>query len=293
MDGQHRPEAAMRIHDEQIARNARLRPPVPASQAERAADNRRPNAPPNVQALDESAVLDLQRFAGNAAVTELLADGAARSGPPAAKDEEVGAPRPHFDLGGFAGFDPRRALGAASFGTMPFGAMPDKSPTETEQEQDQSVDVGTFAAQARGLKIIAEASGVFESTDFPDGFKFTQTIETNAPLHGAVSPYVDPHPNDDTKPFYWTDAEQRKYPTTFRDHPSRNPPMSSAVTYWQATLALNGVDEANKTVTGFDYLTYGFIMDAAGNVKLNFPANVDGANHRQTLMNEWSGWTFS
>jgi len=112
-------------------------------------------------------------------------------------------------------------------------------------------------------------------------------------LHGADAPYVDPHPNDDMKPFYWTDVEQRMYPTTFKDHPSRNPPTGTAVTYWQATLALNGVDEASKSVTGFDYVTYGFLIDAAGNVKLNYPQQVDGENHRQTLKNEWSSWTFT
>ena len=31
---------------------------------------------------------------------------------------------------------------------------------------------------------------------------------------------------------------------------------------------------------------------AAGNIKLNYPANVDGENHRQTLAEEFSGWTF-
>jgi hypothetical protein len=278
----------MRIYEDQIARNARLRPPAAARQVDRAAEPARPNQPLSVQALDESAILDLQRFAGNAAVAGLLADGASAPAPKVARPDEVGAPQPRVALGGFGGFGPSQ-----TFGAMSFGARPDKSPNETEQEQDQSFYVGTFAARNQGLKIIAEASGVFESTDYPDGFKFTQTIETNAPLHGATSPYVDPHPNDDTKPFYWTDAEQRTYPTTFRDHPSRNPPTGAAVTYWQATLALNGVNESSKTVTGFDFITYGFTMDAAGNVKLNFPANIDGTNHRQTLKNEWSGWTFT
>ena len=172
--------------------------------------------------------------------------------------------------------------------------MPDKSEVENEaEEQDQSIDVGTFAARTGGVRIVGEIGGGYRArTDFPDGLKFTQTIETNAPLRAASSPYVDPHPNDDTKPFYWTDAQQKKYPTTFKDHPWRYPPTGSAAKYWQATLALNGVDEASKTVTGFDYITYGFMIDAAGDVKMNYPANLDGENHRQTLANEFSGWTF-
>jgi len=267
----------MHAYDDLFARSPARRPPA----GDRSPALARPNAPFGQGPLDPATVLNLQRLAGNSAVTELLAGG--DRGPVAPRDEEVGAPQPRLSLGSFASDSLSRT----------FGAMPDKSATEREEESDQSVDVGTFVARQRGLKIVAEISGGFDSADYPDGFKFTQTIDTNAPLHGANAPYVDPHPNDDMKPFYWTDVEQRMYPTTFKDHPSRNPPSGTQVTYWQATLALNGVDEASKTVTGFDYLTYGFIMDAAGNVKLNYPQNTDGTNHRQTLQNEWSSWTFN
>jgi hypothetical protein len=269
----------VRTYDEQLIRTTRQQRPAADRRDGRAAEPARPNEPPAVQSLDESAVLNLQRFAGNAAVASLLSTQA-----PTGRKEEVGAPQPHFDLGAFA---PERSPGA-------FAGMPDKSETEIESEEtDQNIDVGTFAARRGGVRIVGEVSGGFSSADFPDGLKFTQTIETNAPLRGATSPYVDPHPNDDSKPFYWTDVQQRRYPTTFKDHPWRYPPTGSAAKYWQATLALNGVDEANKTVTGFDYITYGFILDAAGDVKMNYPANVDGENHRQTLANEWSGWTFN
>jgi len=273
----------MRIYDDQFARNPRLRPASNAPLGDRVMGSARANQPPSADALDPAAVMNLQRLAGNAAVTELLTADGARPGAGSRREEQVGAPRPKLDLGAFAFDQPARA----------YGTLPDKSATEREEESDQHVAVGTFAARSQGLRIVAEADGAFESTDYPDGFKFTQTIDTNAPLHGADAPYVDPHPNDDMKPFYWTDVEQRMYPTTFKDHPWRNPPTGTAVTYWQATLALNGVDEATKSVTGFDYITYGFLIDAAGNVKLNYPQQVDGENHRQTLKNEWSSWTFT
>jgi hypothetical protein len=268
----------MHSYDDLFARNPGRR----RAFGDRASSLARPNAPVGSSPLDEAAVLNLQRLAGNSAVAELLADGGDPQRQPR-KDEEVGAPQPRLSLGTFASDALSRT----------YGALPDKSATEKEEETDQHVDVGTFTPLTRGLKIIAEISGGFDSADFPDGLKFTQTIDTNAPLHGANAPYVDPHPNDDMKPFYWTDVEQRMYPTTFKDHPSRNPPTGTQVTYWQATLALNGVDEANRTVTGFDYITYGFLMDAAGNVKLSYPQNTDGENHRQTLKNEWSSWTFN
>ena len=224
------------------------------------------NQPPAAQRLDSDSVLNLQRLAGNRAVASLLA--------------EMGiAPRLHVN----------------SFGRRPLmrGGYPDKSIDPIGESQDQSVDTSTFVATAKGVRIVAEASGVTESAEFPEGFKFTQVIETNDPLHGATSPYVDPHPNDDTKPFYWTDAEQTKYPTTFKDAPSRTAPTGTTATWWQATLGLNGVNEGSKTVTGYDYLTYGFNLDSAGRVTINGPASVDGTNHRTQLAAEFSGWTFS
>ena len=265
----------MRIYDDQLARRAN-RPGPAAPRSDRALDPAMPNGIPSVQALDATGVIGLQRSAGNAAVTELLAGGSAGG----KREEQVGAPKPRLDLNAFAADRPGQAFAF------------DKSENEKEPEQDQDVDVGTFSQTEKGLRIIAEADGAYSSTDFPDGFKFTQTIETNVPLHGATAPYVDPQPKDDEKPFYWTDAEQQKYPTSFRDHPKRKPPTGSAMTYWQATLALNGVNEETKSVTGFDYITYGFIMDAAGNIKLNYPANVDGEKHRQALTQEWSSWKF-
>ena len=201
----------MRIHDDEFARDCSTPPPGSCPARRSRSRSGRPNERPNVEALDETAVLNLQRFAGNAAVTELLSDGAA-SPRERAKKEEVGAPKPHLDLAAFGFGNAART----------FGAFPDKTAEEKEGEIDQEVDVGTFAAADRGLRIVAEISGGFESTDYPDGFRFTQMIDTNAPLHGATAPYVDPHPNDDTKPFYWTDAEQGRYPTTFKDHPWRN-----------------------------------------------------------------------
>src|SRR5215510_5331840 len=148
----------MHIYDDQFARNPARR----SAFGDRAQARARANAPVGSGPLDESTVLNLQRLAGNSAVAELLADG----GDPqrqSRKDEEVGAPQPRLSLGTFASDATSRS----------FGALPDKSATEKEEETDQHVDVGTFTPLTRGLKIIAEVSGGFESTDWPDGFKFT------------------------------------------------------------------------------------------------------------------------
>lgn len=169
---------------------------------------------------------------------------------------------------------------------------PESSTDEEGAVQDQTTSVTTFAATANGVQIVVEAQGVTSSLDYPDGFKWTQTIETNAPLHGATSPYVDPQPNDDTKPFYWTDAEHAASPTTFSDGPTRQPP-ATGTTMWQAILGLNGVNETTKTVTGFEYLTYGFSIDSTGTVTTRAPTAGSGSNHRSVLSAGFADWTFN
>jgi hypothetical protein len=170
----------------------------------------------------------------------------------------------------------------------------DKSTEESPGDQDQSISASTFNGTLKGVKIRVDGQGCYTSTDFPDGFRWTQVIDTNDPLHGAAAPYVDPQPNDDTKPFYWTDAEEAASPCQFRDFPSRNPP-AAGTTYWQATLGLNGVNAATKTVTGMAYLTYGFSIDNTGTVTTRPPVpagDADAANHRYELTGEFGNWSF-
>ncbi len=60
-----------------------------------------------------------------------------------------------------------------------------------------------FAPHVGGLDI--EARYVRAGTDPALGrLHFAQLIDTNQPLGGAGNPYIDPRPNDDTAPFYWT-----------------------------------------------------------------------------------------
>ena len=157
--------------------------------------------------------------------------------------------------------------------------------------QDQNAAITTLTTHANGVRIIVEAESLFSSEEFPE-FKWTQTIDTNEPLGGTTSPYVDPRPNDDTKPFYWTDAEHAASPTQFRDRPAR-PVPTSGTTRWEAILGLNGVNDARKVVQGFDYVTYGFTIDTAGAVTQLGPASVGGADHRSILSSAFPDWTFT
>jgi hypothetical protein len=120
-------------------------------------------------------------------------------------------------------------------------------------------------------------------------FSFTQTINTNDPKGGSSSPYVDPRPNDDNKPFYWTDAEQASYGNTFIDHPCRAKPSTGA-TNWDATMCVNSVND--KTVVAHDCITYGFSRDATAKVTLRSPQKTGPSAHTSILSAEFPGWTF-
>ena len=171
-----------------------------------------------------------------------------------------------------------------------YSSKTDKSVSEESEMQDQNASVTSLTGRHNGIIMRVEAEGLYSSEEY-DEWRWTQTIDTNVPLGGSTSPYVDPRPNDDSKPFYWTDSEYARYPTTFVDYPKR-PAPATGTTYWNATLALNGVNNAKKEVTAFDNVSYGFTRDSAGNVNVVHPTSTSLSTHRATLSSEFSGWTF-
>ena len=88
--------------------------------------------------------------------------------------------------------------------------------------------------------------------------RWVQTVTTNVPLGGATSPYNDPQPPDDDKPFYWTDAELPKYKNKsghdllFYDRVTR----ASNGDKWEGELSLvvKGSEEYKSVIT----IKYGF-----------------------------------
>lgn len=97
---------------------------------------------------------------------------------------------------------------------------------------------------------------------------WVQIIDTNQPLGGATSPYVDPRPNDDNLPFYWTSAEQvansTAQATTFRDFSTRNRASLAATNpvTWNASLYQVEYDGAT-TITVRDGVSWGWTMKPA------------------------------
>jgi len=93
---------------------------------------------------------------------------------------------------------------------------------------------------------------------------FIQMVDTNRPLGGATSPYIDPRPNDDTEPFYWTDAEAAAERNAagngtlaFRDTSSRSCNTHPATINWRGTLLV--AQEVNATtVNVYDGVNWGW-----------------------------------
>lgn len=169
-----------------------------------------------------------------------------------------------------------------------------KSKSPSTEDQDQSAAVTAFSATASGVDITAEVVGGRSFPEYPDGLRWTQTIITNVEKGGPLLPapveYVDPKPNDDTKPFYWTDAEEAGSPGKFHDAPSRNPRATGTLN-WDAILSINGVN--GKSVKRFDSIGYGFSVDSAGNVTTNQPVSPGNVgSHTSTLRSEFPDWTF-
>jgi hypothetical protein len=184
------------------------------------------------------------------------------------------------------------------FGSISVFPPGDKITQQGRAKADQSIGAVSIVGTNRGLVISADADGLVSSTEFPDGFRWLQTVTTNdpsntpvgAPLLPTPITYVDPIPNDDTKPFYWTDAQEARNVGHFADTPGR-PAHPTGTIVWDAVLSIGGVN--THDVTRFDSLTYGFSIDPAGVVTTRGPASPAGVgDHIATLSAEFPAWTF-
>lgn len=127
-----------------------------------------------------------------------------------------------------------------------------------------------------GVEIKLGAKTAKRSPSYPE-YRWVQFITTNKPLGGASAntPYNDPQPPDDDKPFYLTDAElpsyQNKdgYDLIFYDQPKRNKADAAALgsITWKANLSLVGVSPAgSKTYTDIIKIEYGFSISKTGTI---------------------------
>ncbi|NEP13183.1 MAG: PEP-CTERM sorting domain-containing protein [Symploca sp. SIO2C1] len=74
-------------------------------------------------------------------------------------------------------------------------------------------DAGSPGAAANGLPVVGgQIVATYQNNILPIGTPhFVQFVNTNQPLGNATPPYLDPAPNDDNLPFYWTETERPTY----------------------------------------------------------------------------------
>lgn len=123
--------------------------------------------------------------------------------------------------------------------------------------------------------IANRGGGIFEATYSQAGavasghsLQWVQVINTNIPQPGVSSPYIDPQPNDDALPFYWTGAEQPGFSTSkstrikdFSQRYSTSLSSTNPIT-WSADLYAADYD-GNKTVTVGNGIRWGWNMKPA------------------------------
>ncbi len=213
---------------------------------------------------------------------------------PVAARKTATASRSRSAPGAVAASRPAHSIGAPVV-SREFSEIPihwrggrDGSLEDLEDDQDAlAPDVFERKPSGRGIHIRVSGGNPAGTADYPDGLRWVQTIDTNAPLFGQSPPYVDFIPPRDDKPFYFSDAGET---ATFSDNPSR----SRNNVRWDGTLSLTGV--RGRTVTRIDSVKYGFDIDASGNLSLHSPAAI-GVNdlviHGDTLRSEHPDWSFS
>jgi hypothetical protein len=171
------------------------------------------------------------------------------------------------------------------------GRQADGSLEDLSDDQD-SLTPSVFEQKpsGRGVHIRVNGGHPGPTPDYPEGIRWIQTIDTNAPLFGQSPPYVDFIPPRDDKPFYFSDALEARQGGTFSDNPSRR---ANSVR-WDATLSLVGV--SGRTVTRIDSVNYGFDINASGALALHGPSTTgisDVVVQGDTLRSEYSDWNFS
>ncbi len=106
---------------------------------------------------------------------------------------------PRIRVGRFAAGSRRAIRGITGY---------DKNVGPVPEKEDQAARQKSFAATARGVSIEVAMDRAYCSEDYPDGFRWVQTVTTNdpswtavgAPLKSPPVTYVDPKPNDATTP---------------------------------------------------------------------------------------------
>ncbi|MNQ28932.1 RHS Repeat protein [compost metagenome] len=141
-------------------------------------------------------------------------------------------------------------------------------------------------------------SGILIGASYSDGrpgtnrdVQFVQTVRTNSPLKGATSPYNDPYPADDNKPFYNTDAElpskkgNNGRDLDFADRPRRS--SSADGTTWEGELSLVS-DEKHQGYVPAVTIRYGFEIKSGNAVPSEIIVSPTESNFQKKTIQDYN-----
>jgi hypothetical protein len=109
---------------------------------------------------------------------------------------------------------PISLLSSASFNGGQFQGYTVKTRSGNgDQITVSTYDAGSPGTDTNGLPIVGgNIVANYRNNTAPIGTPhFVQFVSTNQPLNGATPPYIDPVPNDDNLPFYWTETERPSF----------------------------------------------------------------------------------
>ncbi len=131
--------------------------------------------------------------------------------------------------------------------------------------------IGNYSAAWNGTNGGAQFGGLYNQTaniGANSSLNFIQIVNTNAPLGGAASPYIDPQPNDDNLPFFWTRPEAAGLgnlnTVRFDDFSTRSQGrlLAANPVTWQASL-YPVIDDGEGTVQVGNGVSWGWEMRPA------------------------------
>jgi RHS repeat-associated protein len=153
-----------------------------------------------------------------------------------------------------------------------------------------------LSIQSYGEFSISNSVGVKINASYNDGkegtadAQFVQTVSTNSPLNNAKSPYNDPQPADDNKPFYHTDEDLSRNQNingqdlNFHDIPMRNANKEGATWEGELTLAVNSNEGYKPVVT----ITYGFEIKDGKSVPSELKVSNQESSYQTATINNYN-----
>ena len=146
---------------------------------------------------------------------------------------------------------------------------------------------GAYSTRGVGVEISASYS---DGNSGIANAQYIQTITTNAPLGGAISPYNDPQPGDDNKPFYYTDAELTGQQNIngqdldFYDRPTRSASANGTTWNGELTLATDSGSGFQPVVT----VSYGFEVKGGVAVPTDLKVNSTESTFQTKTINDYN-----